>query len=1236
MDLCAHVAAWALKNNECTTPPTFTQHCTLVTVIGNIRVYDAGIFSVVPHRRYIITEIDKEETIRRHATVAQYGGHMYLLDRLPDPHKIARINQILPRGQPQHTELVTCLIKRSDSDERFGFMLGVDDIEAHVVTAIIEGGLAENNLIVGDIVTSINGKNIATLTHDEALDAIINSGLTLNMVVERRFDEHGKHQTASVVRMPPVRPTPIWPVPLDRGGEKMYAACSVVGTGTFVTLHKGQAVVIVRPITIIDREPWVTVAVLHPIFPGSASGFVRADCLSSEPTSYDIDFASAGCMLNFAPNPKYTRVSDPLTVPEPAETENMLFIGYTFKSNTDKIPYYGYTTRSFNNFGVVGHAVDTGAIMPMDTVTNIAPNGETATVTASCHRGLRWGEDDSHESCINRLKALSMHLNRKPGAANEKKTTDALIAYLQTHPEDLSLQNARVLTNDRITQASHTTGYDKYRENPDQVPITLTQTGLRYSYDFIVSPAPTRTNRMNKILTGKIDNCEIEYVIDSIDGFNLDELTDVYDYISSRPSVHVVLQCPTLCENLDPNQCLVGAHGQNSMACRLHYLPPLEETIRVPHVQVKSGLMLPSVYTKDSTDDNRIDVYFSENSYGSAEHVSSDSTATYLHGYTPHINYLSNTDFFDSVNDKYNQLQRFDFSMVPTNIGIDVRTSVQRGDAYWNAGLWAGDIITKYDSTNENTLHVFRYTLQPRNLKFRYGIAIKNGMHDGKPVEWLNGDYLPPAIDVTFDPQVQVAFSYLHIPVGPPGALLAKNQQSYGGTILTGPFTGRTVLSRTKKWLYLNTAAFVSPEPTRTHVNEPPPPLLAPPNKVSIQPSEVVPVVPASEIPPASIRFPERSASPPIIVVPKSTTPSTGISLAGQPVKESDFTANEISKAQWGMGNGALVGARTRSFGTVRENEVLDFVESEANDGKPTTEIPIINPIYTPQKKRRRGSQGWVFEAGAEYSTEEFEQVSKMSESSRALIEPGSFCSRVLDAVKEKKKSAQIRNAGRAGKLPLVTPIPYATDISSPIPIISGNIIQENPKNIKPSTEPGKEPAMPPTAKSRTPTPITIVPLTSDGTDDKTVTIPSIAPTISRSDGGGDVDTPSPDKKAPDGLNSFWDSPPEINRPQFWGAMAQYYLTYGAMVLSKTGEKHKELAEEQFIWHKNDWEKRSHAEEWTQLTTKLDNIFSAVAKDNTEKKRCVAFESSSDWENFFQIQRCVHREWVFGRFRRGR
>ena len=191
MDICAKVAAWALKNNTSNLPPCLNAKCHLVSVVGGIRVYDAGTFNTEPKHRFIV----------------------------------------------QHSD----------------------------------GRLA--------CIGSIAGSTIHIL-HDDGTIAEKASAPPVHCVI------------------PP-------------GRSVLYAADNCVGTGKYISLHKGQQVVPLEPIHFIDEEAWVRVAVLWPIMPGSTMGYVRNDNLVAvSKADATVDLKSAGCTLSFAPSPCYTKAND--------------------------------------------------------------------------------------------------------------------------------------------------------------------------------------------------------------------------------------------------------------------------------------------------------------------------------------------------------------------------------------------------------------------------------------------------------------------------------------------------------------------------------------------------------------------------------------------------------------------------------------------------------------------------------------------------------------------------------------------------------------------------------------------------------------------------------------------------------------------------------------------------------------------------------------------------------------
>jgi hypothetical protein len=630
MDLCAHIAAWALRNNVSQCEPTFTEHCTYLVSVGTVNIYDAGIFDEAPTRRYIIVD---QANKNRHAVVGNHNGFMFLVDESK------------------------CASRSAKKETVIHYM--------------------------------------------------------------------------------------------DFAKRTAYAAASCIGTGIFLTLHKGQEVVVLAPVKTIGLEAWVLVAVAYPIFPGSATGYVRADCLTQTRTDYDINFGNAGCMLEFAPNPQYVK-QDP----------------NVFKSG-DRMVSKQLKSKIINDYGIMLEQKD----------------NTTWTVIYSTVDNITVGDTVAQYGITEQVPNLKQVRQKDPNTALIRATLGVI---------NVTLQN-------RTTS------------------IRLNKKGTYHIHDF----AWNGSNSFDDIL---------------IDGQTFHTLPDLRIYARNNENITVSYEeqrptgsTPPKWSDKPPAHdgsglhigkvALLNAYGPNSALNRALFLPKLDTVVRVPHIPNTAAQLelVPGIYVHANN------VYFNlrkgdtGRSCGTVYAVVSDDKNCYLHGFVPtptkestcyHALYskiqTSTFEFnFPSVANRDDKPNLYGTKM---QIGHDSFECVVHPDTMlWKEGLWTGDMVTPISDT---TVSVLRKRQVPANIQYERNVTILDGTLNGRPLEWCNGEYLP-TMSHAFRPHVEVAVVYAAAPIGPKGALLAKDTATQTKIVLDGPYAGNRVDAEESnhKWLYLQNSA---------------------------------------------------------------------------------------------------------------------------------------------------------------------------------------------------------------------------------------------------------------------------------------------------------------------------------------------------------------------------------------------------------------------------------------------
>ena len=646
MDLCAHIAAWALQNNVSSRKPTFTKHCSFLVSIGTARVYDAGIFTNAPHRRYIVTDVADDA---RHAVLGSHNGHIFLLD--------------------------------------------------------------ESNLD------------------------------STRCSAEKATVIHYKHQPTN-------------------GGKPLlhaaYAAASCIGTGIFLTLHKGQQVAILQPVQTVQSEAWVLVAVACPIFPGSATGYVRADCLIQTPVDYDIDFANAGCVLLFAPNPRYEKHSN------------------THFTTGDTLVSTPLDSMKVNDYGIM---LSRNRNQPQQIQGSNGPRTAIHVIYSTVD-SIKVGDI-----------VTQVHHDTQTGKSNSDKSNPFLA---------LALAKSSVV---------------HVKINSSDTDIPLLKKGSYYEHDIRAKKTGV-TPSSNFLLNGLTFSTWADMRI-----YARNHTTVTASYKEQHPADGWSTKESAFSVSGEPHagMSLLNCCGPNSAVQRAAFLPALPEPVTVPHMYDTTTKMrkLPTIFIHN----NRISSDCSgaqAKICGKVSAVTSDANACYLHNYKPDKSALMS---YEDVYTPNRSTVSFSFSCTALAKYADPTTEVygrqvaanlfmvHRGTLLWKEGLWTGDIAT-FAEPNQGSVMVTRTTHQPANVQYETNVTILAGRLNGRPLQWCNGEYLP-TMSHAFNPHVEVAVVYADAPTGPKGALLATETPTYSRIVLEGPFAGSSVHSAHEDhtWLYLTDAA---------------------------------------------------------------------------------------------------------------------------------------------------------------------------------------------------------------------------------------------------------------------------------------------------------------------------------------------------------------------------------------------------------------------------------------------
>lgn len=106
---------------------------------------------------------------------------------------------LVPKG---HRRNVPVTIDRPTMESSFGFGFGTDKLGNKVVAVVEAGGVAEDRLEVGDLIRTVNSASLEGVSHAKALQLVC-GGLSVSLLVERRFDSKGLKRRGSISKVEP-------------------------------------------------------------------------------------------------------------------------------------------------------------------------------------------------------------------------------------------------------------------------------------------------------------------------------------------------------------------------------------------------------------------------------------------------------------------------------------------------------------------------------------------------------------------------------------------------------------------------------------------------------------------------------------------------------------------------------------------------------------------------------------------------------------------------------------------------------------------------------------------------------------------------------------------------------------------------------------------------------------------------------------------------------------------------